>query len=357
MAMILAMAAVLWGVGMALRTPVRIRLIMLAALWAGVVLLHLVLAAGHPLRLATGGDARPWLALGVVVAAVAAYRMALARLRARAAPVAAAALPRSGFREAELNRYARHIMLREVGGTGQRRLKAARVLVVGAGGLGSPALLYLAAAGVGTIGVIDDDTVDGTNLQRQIVHADDRIGMPKVFSAEAAMRALNPFVEVRPFRRRLTAEIAPGLIGDFDLVLDGSDNFDTRYLVNRACAQAGVPLVAGAITQWEGQVSVYDPARGAPCYECVFPVRPAPGMVPTCAEAGVIASLPGVIGAIMATEALKHLAGAGDTLAGQLMIHDALHAETRVIAVKRRADCACCGDAARAGWTAPAPAP
>lgn len=357
MGLVLTMAAVLWGIGAALKTPVRLRLTMIGGLWAGVVLMHLVLPAEAPLRLATGGDVRPWLALGVVAVVVAAYRAGLARLRSRVAPVQAPPAPRSGFRDAELNRYARHIMLREVGGMGQRKLKDARVLVVGAGGLGAPVLMYLAAAGVGTIGVIDDDMVEGSNLQRQIIHTDDRIGMPKVFSAEVAMRAINPFVEVRPYHRRLTDDVAADLVAEHDLIIDGSDNFDTRYLVNRVAAAAGVPLISGAITQWEGQVSLYDPARGGPCYECVFPTRPAPGMVPTCAEAGVIATLPGVIGSVMATEALKHLAGAGQTLAGRLMIHDALYGETRVIAVTARADCACCGTAARARWTVAAAAP
>ena len=234
-------------------------------------------------------------------------------------------------------------MLREIGGPGQGRLKAAKVLVVGAGGLGSPALLYLAAAGVGVIGVIDDDAVEASNLQRQIIHTDQRIGMDKVQSAVVAMTALNPFVDVRPYKRRLDDEIAVGLIGDYDLVLDGSDNFDTRYLVNRVCAALGKPLISAAITQWEGQISLYDPARGGPCFECVFPVRPAPGMVPTCAEAGVAAPLPGIIGALMANEAVKQITGAGQTLMGRLMIHDALYSEVRVIGVKKRADCAVCG--------------
>ena len=162
--------------------------------------------------------------------------------------------------------------------------------------MGSPALLYLAASGVGLIGVIDDDLVEGSNLQRQVIHTDGRIGMPKVFSAEITMRALNPFIAVRPYHRRLTEENARTLVADYDLVLDGTDDFDTRYLVNRACVAAGVPLISGAITQWEGQVSLFDPAKGGPCYACIFPVRPAPGLVPTCAEAGVAAPLPGIIG-------------------------------------------------------------
>ena len=211
------------------------------------------------------------------------------------------------------------------------------MLVVGAGGLGSTALLHLAGAGVGTIGVIDDDAVETTNLQRQVIHAEARIGMPKVFSAEAAMRALNPHVRVRPYNRRLTEEIAAELFAEYDLVLDGTDHFPTRYLVNRTAAARGLPLVAAALSQWEGQIGLYDPARGTPCYQCVFPEAPAPGLAPTCAEAGVLGPLPGVMGSMMAVEAVKHLTGAGETLAGRMLLYDALHAEVRVIRLKRRA--------------------
>ena len=202
-------------------------------------------------------------------------------------------------------------MLREVGGPGQKALKNARVLVVGAGGLGSPALLYLAAAGVGTIGVIDDDTVSNSNLQRQVIHRDADIGLAKVFSAEAAMKAQNPYITVRPYNRRLSEEIAETLFTDYDLVLEGSDNFATRYLVNRVAAKLGIPVVGGAISQWEGQLAVWDPAHDAPCYQCVFPEAPAEGLAPTCAEAGVIGPLPGVIGTMMASEAIKIITGAG----------------------------------------------
>lgn len=313
-----------------------------AGWWLVLMLAGLPILAGtFPARL-LGGQVEAWLVFGLLALVALGYREVLRAVRRRkvAEPVPAAP---GAFREAELDRYARHIILREIGGPGQKRLKAAKVLVVGAGGLGSPVLLYLAAAGVGVIGVIDDDVVEGSNLQRQVIHSDGRIGMPKVFSAEAAMRALNPFIEVRPYHRRLTGEIAVDLVRDYDLVLDGTDDIDTRYLVNRACVAAGVPLISGAITQWEGQLSLFHPATGAPCYACVFPVKPAPGLVPTCAEAGVAAPLPGVIGAMMAMEAVKWVTGAGKGLAGRLMIHDALFAETRVIAVRRRADCAVCG--------------
>lgn len=336
--------AVIWGLGRWLRWPAGLGPGLMALWWVVLVLATAPAIGAQHLAAALGGDFRIWVLLGPFAALALGYLALLRRLRARAAPVAATAMAAAGpFSPAELDRYARHILLREIGGPGQRRLKAAKVLVVGAGGLGSPALMYLAASGVGVIGVIDADAVEASNLQRQIIHTEDRVGMPKVFSAEVALRALNPFIETRPYHRALDEANADALIGDYDLVLDGTDNFDTRYLVNRVCVARGVPLIAGAITQWEGQLSLWHPASGAPCYECVFPVRPAPGMVPTCAEAGVASPLPGVIGAMMAMEAVKHLTQAGETLHGRLLIHDALYAETRVIGVKRRADCPVCG--------------
>ncbi|MEZ5752565.1 MAG: HesA/MoeB/ThiF family protein [Paracoccaceae bacterium] len=340
---VLLIGVALWSFATLARVPLRLRFGLIGFLWLGVVLAHLVLPADAPLRLATGGDARPWVILAALALLGWGYAQGLRRLKARAAPPAPTATNAPLFSETELARYARHLMLREIGGPGQKKLKEARVLVIGAGGLGSPALLYLAAAGVGTIGVIDDDTVDGSNLQRQIAHTDDRIGMPKVHSAAQQMRAINPFIMVKPYHRRLTEADAETLFAEYDLILDGTDNFDTRYLVNATAARLGKPLIAAAITQWEGQISVYDPARGAPCFECVFPERPAPGLVPTCAEAGVIGPLPGVIGAMMALEAIKTLADAGESLRGTLLIYDALYAETRRIAVKRRAGCAACG--------------
>lgn len=246
------------------------------------------------------------------------------------------------FRDAELDRYARHIMLREIGGPGQKKLKDAKVLVIGAGGLGAPALQYLAAAGVGTIGVIDDDTVENSNLQRQVIHRDHAIGLPKVQSAAEALRAQNPFVDIRPYQRRYDADTA-ALVEEYDLVLDGSDNFDTRYLVNTHCHAAQTPLISAAITQWEGQISTYNSGENAPCYQCVFPTAPAPGVVPTCAEAGVAAALPGVLGTMMAMEAIKEITGAGQGLTGRLMIYDGLYAESRIISVKKRGDCPVCG--------------
>jgi molybdopterin/thiamine biosynthesis adenylyltransferase len=233
--------------------------------------------------------------------------------------------------------------LREIGGTGQKKLKSAKILVVGAGGLGAPALQYLAAAGVGTIGVIDDDSVENANLQRQIIHRDEDIGTPKVFSAQQAMLAQNPYVEVRPYHRRLDAEIAQDLFADYDLILDGTDNFKTRYLVNETAVMLGKPVISGALSQWEGQLSVFDPAKGTPCYQCIFPSAPAPDLAPSCAEAGVIGPLPGVVGAMMAQEAIKLITGAGSVLHSEMLIYDGLFGETRKMGLKPRSDCPICG--------------
>ena len=342
MIIVFVMAGVLWGMGMAMGAPKRARWTMIGILIGAVVLAQLVLPDGNPLREATGGDVRLWGLLLGFAAIGFGYRALLRMVRKRAEkPVVA--VPKVGFSDTELDRYARHIMLREVGGQGQKALSNAKVLVVGAGGLGSPALQYLAAAGVGTIGVIDDDVVDNANLQRQIIHIDARIGDPKVQSAADAMTAQNPFVTVRPYKRHLTAQDAAGIIGDYDLVLDGTDNFEARYLVNATCAALGKPLIAAALTQWEGQISLYDPASDAPCFACIFPDAPDPALVPSCAEAGVIGPLPGVVGSMMALEAVKEITGAGESLRGRLMIYDALYSQVRVVKAKRRPDCAVCG--------------
>lgn len=343
MILVLALMAALWGLGAALGLSRQARWLTIGLLYVSVLAAQVALPEGHGLRAATGGSAALWLLLGVAAGSVLLYARWLGALRARARKEAPAAASREGLSEAELERYARHIMLREIGGTGQKRLKAARVLVIGAGGLGSPVLLYLAAAGVGTIGVIDDDVVDANNLQRQIAHADDRTGMTKVRSAAVAMTALNPFVTVRPLRRRLTADIAGRLLADYDLVIDGTDSLASRRAANAACVASGKPFLSAAITQWEGQISLFHPAAGGPCYACVFPEDPAPGLVPTCAEAGVAGPLPGVLGSMLAVEAVKWIVRAGEPLRGRMLIYDALYGETRVIALKRRGGCPVCG--------------
>jgi adenylyltransferase/sulfurtransferase len=249
------------------------------------------------------------------------------------------------FTEDEIQRYSRHILLQEVGGTGQAKLRAARVLVIGAGGLGSPLILYLAAAGIGTIGVVDDDTVDLSNLQRQIAHTTGRIGVEKVVSAAQAATAVNPGVRVEAHATRLDAKNALGLISEYDIVCDGSDNFATRFLVADACALAKRTLVSAAVLRFEGQLSVFKPHKGGPCYRCLYPEPPPPGAVPTCSEAGVLGAVTGVMGTLQATEVLKEILDIGETLSGRLLVWDAL--ATRFRAVKLRPDpsCALCGQA------------
>ena len=247
--------------------------------------------------------------------------------------------------DAQFERYARHLILDEVGEEGQEKLLRSRVLVVGAGGLGSPLLLYLAAAGVGTLGVVDNDVVDLSNLQRQVVHATERLGDAKVDSAADTVAAVNPDIAVRRHNVRLAADNAMEIIADYDLVADGSDNFETRYLLNDACYLAGKPLVAAALLRFEGQLSTFKPFAGPyhPCYRCLFPEPPPPDLVPRCEQAGILGAVAGVMGTLQATEVLKELLGLGDSLSGRLMIYDALSGEVRTLKAKPRDDCPLCG--------------
>ena len=230
------------------------------------------------------------------------------------------------FSEDEIVRYSRHILLPEVGGTGQARLREARVLVVGAGGLGSPLALYLAAAGIGTLGLVDDDRVELSNLQRQVAHTASRLGQPKVHSAAEAARAINPAVRVEAHQTRLTAGNALDLVGAYDLVCDGSDNFATRFLVADACALARRTLVSAAVLRFDGQLSTFKPHAGGPCYRCLHPAPPPPGLIPSCGEAGILGAVTGVMGSLQATEVLKEVLGIGEGLSGRLLIWDALEA-------------------------------
>jgi sulfur-carrier protein adenylyltransferase/sulfurtransferase len=239
-------------------------------------------------------------------------------------------------------RYSRHFMLPEVGEEGQRKLLDARVLLIGAGGLGSPAGLYLAAAGVGTLGIVDDDVVDDSNLQRQILHSTERIGMPKVESARQAITALNPDVRVIGHETRLTQENVLDILRDYDVILDGTDNFASRYLINDACVLLDKPNVHGSIFRFEGQASVFHASEG-PCYRCLFPDPPPPDLAPNCAEAGVLGVLPGVIGLLQATEVIKLILGIGDPLIGRLLTYDALDASFRELRLHKDPDCPMCG--------------
>ncbi len=242
----------------------------------------------------------------------------------------------------ELQRYHRQLILPDIGETGQRRLTGARVLLVGAGGLGSPVALYLAAAGVGHIGIIDEDIVELSNLHRQVLHGTRDIGRPKVASAEETLRDLNPHVEVAAIHARLSSANAMELFRSYDVIVDGSDNFPTRYLVNDACVLLGKPCVHASISRFDGQASVFAAPDG-PCYRCVFPEPPAPGAIPTCAEGGVFGALPGMMGAIQATETIKLITGIGESLVGRLLLVDALRMRFRTIELARNPDCPACG--------------
>ncbi|NIM48992.1 MAG: molybdopterin-synthase adenylyltransferase MoeB [Gemmatimonadales bacterium] len=256
------------------------------------------------------------------------------------ATAAATALPQLSHQE--ILRYSRHLILPQVGPEGQRRLKAARVVLIGAGGLGSPAALYLAAAGVGTIGLVDFDTVDETNLQRQIVHSTSGVGTSKLASAEGRLKDLNPHVTIETFDARLTSENALEVLREYDVVVDGTDNFPTRYLVNDACVLLDTPYVYGSIYRFEGQVSVFA-AQNGPCYRCLFREPPPPGLVPSCAEGGVLGVLPGIIGSMQALETIKIILGRESTLVGRLILFDALSFTLRELKLRKDPECPVCG--------------
>jgi len=244
----------------------------------------------------------------------------------------------------QLDRYSRHIIMDDVGPDGQADLLDGRVLVVGAGGLGSPIIEYLAAAGVGTLGIVDDDVVERSNLQRQVIHGTDDIGRPKAESAAEFVAALNPTIDVETHETRLTAENVEDLLADYDFLVDGSDNFQTRYLVNDACTLAGVPFSHGAIFRFEGQVTSFPRTEDSPCYRCLFPEAPPEGTVPDCATAGVLGVLPGTMGTIQATETVKYLLGKGDLLDSRMIFYDALDMTFDEVAIRKNPDCPVCGE-------------
>ena len=247
------------------------------------------------------------------------------------------------FSNEQIERYSRHIILKEVGGTGQTKLLEAKVLLIGAGGLGSPAALYLAAAGVGTLGIIDMDVVDLSNLQRQILHGTNDIGRLKTESAMETIADINPDVEVVAYTDRISSENALELIEKYDLVLDGCDNFPTRYLINDACVMLGKPNVHGSIFQFEGQATVFSPGKG-PCYRCLYPVPPPPGMAPSCQEAGVLGVLPGIVGNVQAIETIKVLLDIGKPLIGHLLLFNALNMEFKKLKLRQDPECPICGE-------------
>jgi molybdopterin/thiamine biosynthesis adenylyltransferase len=250
------------------------------------------------------------------------------------------------FSEEQIKRYARHIILPEVGGVGQKKISQAKVLVIGAGGLGSPAIYYLAAAGVGNLGIVDFDNVDYSNLQRQILHTEDRVGIPKVESAAMTVKALNKDVNVTIYNTMINKDNVMDIVKDYDIILDGTDNFPTRFLINDACYFLGKKLVSAAMLRFEGQITVfnYEDKENSPCYRCLFPEPPPPGLVPTCQEAGILGSIGGIMGAIQATEALKLVIGCGEPLIGKLLIMDALSMDFRKVNLRKDKSCPLCGE-------------
>lgn len=338
LALLLAVAIAGW----IFSPPRRLLIAALLLIWLMIVLLHAVAPEAGAVM---GGTLRGWLFGGVLAVLVLAYRFGLGWLRRKAVDAHETTTPvEHGLSGPELDRYARHLVLREIGGPGQMKLRHANLLIIGAGGLGAPVCLYLAAAGVGRITVIDGDTVSLSNLQRQVIFRSSQRGLFKADAAATNMAQLNPQIEITAIPRMID-DTDLTLVAGQDLVLDGTDNFDSRALVNRLCVQAGVPLLSGSIAQWEGQVTLFDPAHGAPCLACIFPEPPAPGLAPACAEAGVVGPLPGVVGSLMALEAIKYLTGAGQGLAGRMVLFDGLYGETRMIGMTRRAGCTVCGSA------------
>ncbi|MEN3033396.1 MAG: molybdopterin-synthase adenylyltransferase MoeB [Aquificaceae bacterium] len=247
-----------------------------------------------------------------------------------------------GFSEEQIRRYARHIILPEVGASGQRKLLDSKVLVIGAGGLGSPSIMYLAAAGVGTIGILDFDKVDISNLQRQIIHTSERVGMSKVKSAAKTVRALNPDVNIVEHEVLINSSNALDIIKDYDIVLDGTDNFPARFLINDACYFLKKPLVSAAMLRFEGQLTIFDMSESSPCYRCLYPEPPPPGLVPSCQEAGILGSIGGVMGALQASEAIKFLLGIGESLVGKLLVYDALGSEFKKLKLRKDPSCPLC---------------
>ena len=289
------------------------------------------------------GGWAPWATISFIFCITFLFRLFINSLRNKSNDVYLGDVKEEDeFSNHELERYSRHILLKELGGLGQRRIKDSSVLIIGAGGLGAPVIQYLAASGVGTIGIIDHDKVSLSNLQRQVIYPTKQVGEQKVFSAADAIYQLNSNVNVRPYNRRLNSEIAEEIFSEYDVVVDGTDNFETRYISNSAAVMTKKHLVSGALSQWEGQVSVFAPHEGGPCYACVFPTPPKDDLAVTCSEGGVFSPLPGVIGSVMAVETLKILSHSGNTLLGQMFIYDGLKGESRKIKINPSKKCPIC---------------
>ena len=343
--MILAFLSLLifaWFLAGYLGMSQNLRAIYVGILLAGILGALVLIPETHSFSIRMGGWA-PWATISFIFGVAFLFRLFISALRNKSNEIYFADVQEADeFSNHELERYSRHIILRELGGLGQRRIKDSKVLIIGAGGLGAPIIQYLAASGVGTIGIIDHDKVSLSNLQRQIIYLTNQVGEQKVFSAADAIYKLNSNVNVRPYNRRLNSEIAEEIFSEYDVIVDGTDNFETRYIANAAATRIKKPLVSGALSQWEGQVSVFAPHQGGPCYACVFPTPPKDGLALTCSEGGVFSPLPGVVGSVMAVETLKILSQSGETLLGQMFIYDGLRGESRKIKLKPIKKCPVC---------------
>lgn len=343
--MILAFLSLLifaWFLAGYLGVSQNLRAIYVSILLAGILGALVLIPETHSFSIRMGGWA-PWATISFIFGVVFLFRLFISALRNKSNEIYFADVQEADeFSNHELERYSRHIILRELGGLGQRRIKDSKVLIIGAGGLGAPIIQYLAASGVGTIGIIDHDKVSLSNLQRQVIYLTNQVGEQKVFSAADAIYKLNNNVNVRPYNRRLNSEIAEEIFSEYDVIVDGTDNFETRYIANAAATTTKKPLVSGALSQWEGQVSVFAPHQGGPCYACVFPTPPKDGLALTCSEGGVFSPLPGVVGSVMAVETLKILSQSGETLLGQMFIYDGLRGESRKIKLKPIKKCPVC---------------
>jgi|TARA_E500000081_G_C6135320_1_gene356316 molybdopterin/thiamine biosynthesis adenylyltransferase len=343
--MILAFLSLLilaWFLAGYLGVSQNLRATYVGILLAGILGALVLIPETHSFSIRMGGWA-PWATISFIFGVVFLFRLFISALRNKSNEIYFADVQEADeFSNHELERYSRHIILRELGGLGQRRIKDSKVLIIGAGGLGAPIIQYLAASGVGTIGIIDHDKVSLSNLQRQVIYLTNQVGEQKVFSAADAIYKLNSNVNVRPYNRRLNSEIAEEIFSEYDVIVDGTDNFETRYIANAAATTTKKPLVSGALSQWEGQVSVFAPHQGGPCYACVFPTPPKDGLALTCSEGGVFSPLPGVVGSVMAVETLKILSQSGETLLGQMFIYDGLRGESRKIKLKPIKKCPVC---------------
>ena len=339
---LIVVLAVFYGIAIYFKVRRKVILTTLALVYGFVLFLVLVLPETHFVIINIGSSFAELLLLTIIMLLIGAYSFILKKIKKKNIEKNADIKTGSEMSESEIERYARHIILKEIGGPGQQKMRDAKVLVIGAGGLGNPVSLYLAAAGVGTIGIIDHDEVSLSNLQRQILFRDEDIGISKVFASQKNLSQLNPHIIIKPYNRILDEKNAQNLIKEYDLIIDGTDNLNTRHLINLACIGAEKPLISGAISQWEGQISLFDPKNNFPCYSCLFPKTDNDNMVKSCAEVGVLGSLPGVIGSLMAVEAIKEINGIGKSLRGFLILYDALNCEVRKVEAEKDPKCVIC---------------